>query len=91
MLYIILLVAFVLVAMNAYASYVVLKSKRSEKNQKVLQIFFVWFLPFIGFVVTTHLLKERLQRPVSGQGWIDASDKRAWNNDSGDGTYYEPD
>lgn len=91
MLYIILTVTFVLVVMNAYASYVVLQSTRNEKGQKVMQIFFVWLLPFIGSVVTTHLLKERLQRPVTSRSWIDSSDGRAWNNDSGEGTHYEPD
>ena len=87
MLFIILTIVAVLLTMNLYASYVVIRSNRNGRRQKIMQIAFVWLLPFIGSIVTTHLLNEPLRRPVSQRRWIDTSDERAWNNDPGEGSY----
>ncbi len=70
--YIIILIA-LLVVLNIYASFKLLRSIVFENIQKIFQIIIIWLLPFIGAALILLFLKDDQtprgpRNPNDGQG-----------------------
>ena len=62
-----------LVALNFYASFKLLRSGEFEKIQKIFQIIIIWLIPFIGAVIILLFIKDDQtpkgpRNPNDGQG-----------------------
>jgi hypothetical protein len=58
-LYLLSSIAFLIVAANLYATFIVIRSPLSERAQKLWQLAFVWLLPFIGASFVISILEEQ--------------------------------
>jgi hypothetical protein len=56
MIYVLALILSVLVFLNLYASWRVLRDGLSTTTQKLMQLGFIWLLPIIGPVLTVSLI-----------------------------------
>jgi hypothetical protein len=78
MLYFLLSIAALVVAFNAHASLVALRSKLSDRKQKRAQLLLIWLIPFLGAFLTTQALKGSSRGSWFGRGGAGMEPEQAW-------------
>jgi hypothetical protein len=83
------LLAVILMALNAWATRAVLRDDLSATGQRIAQVTLVWLLPVVGALLVLHLTRRDMERPsgrypndpeyvddfgVSAQGFRDLRD-----------------
>jgi hypothetical protein len=78
MLYLLLAILAVVVAFNAYASGVALRSRLSDRRQKGAQLLLIWLVPVLGAFLTTQALKGSARGSWFGRGGAAMEPEQAW-------------
>ena len=78
MLYFLISIAAVLIAFNAYASRVALRSQLSDRGQKKAQLLLIWLVPVLGAFLTVQVLKGSSRGSWFGGGGAVAEPEQAW-------------
>lgn len=58
MLYLLIIIVALIIALNIYATRIILSSHACDARQKIWQIGFVWLIPVLGAFVALHIHRE---------------------------------
>lgn len=78
MLYLITALVAVIVAANAYASLLALRSRLNDRRQKRAQLLFIWLIPVLGAFITIQVLKGFPRGSLFGRGGTALEPEQAW-------------
>lgn len=78
MLYLLLAIVAVVVAFNAYASRLALRSRLNDRQQKRAQLLLIWLVPVLGAFLTTQALKGSTRGSWFGRGGAESEPEQAW-------------
>lgn len=67
MLYLLIIIVALLIALNLYATRIILPSHACDAWQKIWQIGFVWLIPVFGAFVALHIHREHSPHLSSGK------------------------